>query len=65
MLIRAFAEVLETNLGSSEEYRTMTVNTGRLNDGVAMNVIPELARADFPIRIAIGPEDGASDVAGG
>lgn len=43
----------------------MTVNIGRLNDGVAMNVIPELARADFPIRIAIGPEDGASDVAGG
>lgn len=65
LLIRAFAEILEADLGSSEAYGNTTVNVGRLDGGVAMNVIPEFARADIAVRIAIGPEDEGSDIVSG
>lgn len=65
LLIRAFAEILEADLGSSEAYGNTTVNVGRLDGGVAMNVIPEFARADIAVRIAIGPEDEGADIVDG
>ena len=64
LLIRALAQMLSTDLGTSDKFGNTTVNVGRFDGGVAPNVIPEYARADIAIRIAIGPEDkGASIVA--
>lgn len=65
LLIRAFAEILGTDLGSSEEFGNTTVNVGRFDGGVALNVIPEFARADIAVRIAIGPEDKGGDIVSG
>ena len=65
LLILAFAEILGTDLGSSEEFGNTTVNVGRFEGGVALNVIPEFARADVAIRIAIGPEDKGGDIVRG
>ena len=62
LLIRAFAEILNTDLGSSEGFGNTTVNIGRLDGGVALNVIPESARADIAIRVAIGPEDEGGNI---
>ncbi|KAK0391575.1 hypothetical protein NLU13_1075 [Sarocladium strictum] len=54
--IRALAKVLDTNLGSSEQYGNTTVNIGRFDGGVAANVIPESATIGMMVRVAIGPE---------
>ena len=62
LLILAFAEILKTDLGSSEDFGNTTVNVGRFDGGVAMNVIPEFARADIAVRIAIGPEDEGGNI---
>lgn len=62
LLILAFAEILGTDLGSSEDFGNTTVNVGRFDGGVAMNVIPEFARADIAVRIAIGPEDQGGNI---
>ncbi|SPN96587.1 related to Peptidase M20 domain-containing protein SMAC_03666.2 [Cephalotrichum gorgonifer] len=62
VLIKALAEVLATDLGSSERFGNTTVNVGKMGGGVAMNVIPEFAAAEIAIRIAIGPEDGANTI---
>lgn len=65
LLILAFAEILKTDLGSSEDFGNTTVNVGRFDGGVAMNVIPEFARADIAVRIAISPEDEGGNIVSG
>ncbi|KAI1205289.1 Zn-dependent exopeptidase [Annulohypoxylon truncatum] len=60
VLMRGLVRVLETDLGSSEEFGNTTVNIGLFEGGVAANVIPERATARLAVRVAIGPElDGA------
>ncbi|KAI0890758.1 Zn-dependent exopeptidase [Annulohypoxylon maeteangense] len=60
VLMRGLVRVLETDLGSSEEFGNTTVNIGLIEGGVAANVIPERATARLAVRVAIGPElDGA------
>ncbi|KAI1461788.1 Zn-dependent exopeptidase [Annulohypoxylon moriforme] len=60
VLMRGLVRVLETDLGSSEEFGNTTVNVGLFEGGVAANVIPERATARLAVRVAIGPElDGA------
>ncbi|KAK7425761.1 hypothetical protein QQZ08_007737 [Neonectria magnoliae] len=60
LMIRAFAKILDTDLGSSETYGNTTVNIGRFNGGVAGNVIPAEARVVMAARVAIGPEESGA-----
>ena len=53
-LIPALAALLKTELPSSKKYGNSTLNIGRMEGGVAANVIPESARAEVGIRIAEG-----------
>ncbi|KAL2064746.1 hypothetical protein VTL71DRAFT_3884 [Oculimacula yallundae] len=58
MLIPVLNALLNADLGSSEKYGNTTLNIGRMEGGVAGNVIPEDAKALLAIRIADGtPED--------
>ena len=58
MLIPALNALLHAELPSSEKYGNTTLNIGRMEGGVAGNVIPENASALLAIRIADGsPED--------
>lgn len=57
VLLRALVRVLDTDLGSSERFGQTTINVGHIEGGVAANVIPELAKANLALRIAIGPQD--------
>ncbi|KAI2464953.1 Zn-dependent exopeptidase [Annulohypoxylon bovei var. microspora] len=60
LMMRGLVRVLETDLGSSEEFGNTTVNVGMFEGGVAANVIPERATVRLAVRVAIGPElDGA------
>ncbi|KAI9720930.1 MAG: hypothetical protein M1828_005500 [Chrysothrix sp. TS-e1954] len=61
IMIRALAAIedLKGKLPSSEKYGNTTVNIGRIDGGVAGNVIPEEATANIALRIA----DGTPDVA--
>ncbi|KAK8113767.1 acetylornithine deacetylase [Apiospora kogelbergensis] len=59
VLMRGLVKVLDTDLGSSERFGNTTVNIGRIEGGVAANVIPEKAHADIVLRVAIGPQDGS------
>ncbi|OAA59930.1 acetylornithine deacetylase [Cordyceps fumosorosea ARSEF 2679] len=56
MLVRAVARILETDLGSSEQYGNTTFNLGLMEGGVAANVVAASATAKFGARVAIGPE---------
>lgn len=56
LMIRAMAEILSTDLGSSDRYGNTTVNIGLFEGGVAANVIPEHAFVKLAARVAIGPE---------
>lgn len=59
ILIRSMGKVLDADLGSSEKFGNTTVNVGRMDGGVARNVIPEHAHAGIMVRVALGPqEDG-------
>jgi acetylornithine deacetylase len=62
VLMRALVKVLDTDLGSSERYGNTTVNVGRIEGGVALNVIPERAEAALALRLAIGPQDTGAGV---
>lgn len=62
VLMRALVRVLDTDLGSSERFGKTTVNVGRIEGGVALNVIPEKAKADLALRIAIGPQDEGAKI---
>ncbi|KAE8449796.1 hypothetical protein EG329_007571 [Mollisiaceae sp. DMI_Dod_QoI] len=58
MLIRALAALDGISLPASEKYGNTTINVGKLEGGVAGNVIAEDAYAIVSIRIAAGsPED--------
>ena len=53
-LIPALAALLKTELPSSKKYGNSTLNIGKMEGGVAANVIPESATAEVSIRIAEG-----------
>jgi acetylornithine deacetylase len=58
MLVRLLHEVEKIRFPSSEKYGNTTVNVGRMEGGVAGNVIAEEAKANLAIRIAAGePQD--------
>ena len=52
MLISALAALQTMDLPSSEKYGNSTLNIGKINGGVAVNVIAETAVADIAIRLA-------------
>lgn len=56
VLTRALAALMELgpNLPKSEKYGTTTINLGRIEGGVAANVVSESASADIAVRIAAG-----------
>lgn len=54
MLIPVLAALMKMDLPSSEKYGNSTVNIGRIEGGVAANVMAENAVADIGIRIAAG-----------
>lgn len=62
VLMRGLVRVLDTDLGSSEEFGNTTINVGLLGGGVAANVIPEKATARIAGRVAIGPEAEGGEV---
>ncbi|OTB06223.1 hypothetical protein M426DRAFT_318973 [Hypoxylon sp. CI-4A] len=62
VLIRGLVNVLDTDLGSSEDFGNTTVNVGLIEGGVAANVIPEKATARLAVRVAIGPEVGGDKI---
>ncbi|KAI1390387.1 Zn-dependent exopeptidase [Hypoxylon trugodes] len=63
VLMRGLVQVLDTDLGSSEEFGNTTVNIGLAHGGVAPNVIAESATARLAVRVAIGPEIGGDRIA--
>ncbi|KAI1261811.1 Zn-dependent exopeptidase [Xylariaceae sp. FL1019] len=63
-LMRGLVKVLDTDLGSSDEFGNTTVNVGLLEGGVAPNVIPETAEATMAVRVAIGPEGEGGKIVG-
>ncbi|KAI1485890.1 Zn-dependent exopeptidase [Biscogniauxia mediterranea] len=56
VLMRVLVDILDADLGSSEEFGNTTINVGTIQGGVAANVIPETAVAQIAGRVAIGPE---------
>ncbi|KAI0136197.1 hypothetical protein BJ170DRAFT_1424 [Xylariales sp. AK1849] len=62
LLMRGLVKVLDTDLGSSERFGNTTVNVGRIEGGVALNVIPEKAEARIAVRIAVGPQSEGAKV---
>jgi acetylornithine deacetylase len=56
ILVEALNEMLalEQEFPSSKKYGNSTLNLGHIDGGVAANVIPEWAEADFALRIAAG-----------
>ncbi|KKA30066.1 hypothetical protein TD95_003573 [Thielaviopsis punctulata] len=61
-LVLALARIVTTDLGTSEKYGRTTVNIGRVDGGVAANVIPAEAFADLGIRVAIGPTETGGEI---
>jgi acetylornithine deacetylase len=62
VLMRGLVKVLDTDLGTSERLGNTTVNVGRIDGGVALNVIPEQSQARMAVRIAIGPQETGAQV---
>jgi acetylornithine deacetylase len=62
MLIPALRVLDKLALPSSEKYGNSTLNLGRMEGGVAPNVIAESARAEILIRIAEGTPDQIRNV---
>ncbi|KAF9886225.1 hypothetical protein FE257_011948 [Aspergillus nanangensis] len=52
----------EGGLPSSSKYGRTTVNIGRVEGGVAANVVPSSARANVAVRLAAGTPDEARDI---
>ncbi|KAK9774866.1 hypothetical protein AB5N19_00096 [Seiridium cardinale] len=65
VIMRGLVKILDTDLGSSERLGNTTVNVGRIEGGVALNVIPEHAEARIAVRIAIGPQETGAKVVEG
>lgn len=60
VIVKALAALMELahNLPKSEKYGVTTINIGRVEGGVAANVVAESATANLAVRIAAGtPED--------
>lgn len=57
VLMRGLLKMLDTDLGSSEKYGNTTVNVGKMEGGVALNVIPAHATASLMCRIALEPQE--------
>jgi acetylornithine deacetylase len=49
-------------LPSSPKYGSTTLNIGKIDAGVATNVVPASARADVAVRLAAGTPDEARDI---
>ncbi|KAM7192458.1 hypothetical protein V8F33_008333 [Rhypophila sp. PSN 637] len=62
VLIRALGKILEHDFGKSERYGNTTVNIGKIEGGVAANVIPKVAQAEISLRIAIGHQKNGADI---
>ena len=62
LVVRAMSKMFDTDLGSSEEFGNTTVNLGRLDGGVAANVIPERANASLMVRVALGPQETGAEI---
>ena len=65
VLTRALAALMELgpNLPKSEKYGITTINLGKIEGGVAANVVAETASASIAIRLAAGePEDVKAEV---
>lgn len=62
LLVRAMARIFDTDLGSSDEFGNTTVNLGRMQGGVAANVIPEKAVGEIMARVALGPQETGGKV---
>lgn len=62
VLMRGLVRMLDTDLGSSDQYGNTTVNVGTMAGGVAGNVIPAHASAQLTIRVALEPEDGGHKI---
>lgn len=65
VLLRGLIKTLDADLGSSERFGNTTVNVGRIEGGIALNVIPEKAEARIAVRIAIGPQETGAKVVEG
>lgn len=57
VLMRGLLKMLDTDLGSSERYGNTTINVGKMEGGVALNVIPAHASASLMCRIALEPQE--------
>ena len=62
MLIPALAALLKVKLPWSEKYGNTTLNIGRVEGGVAANVIAEDASAKIAIRLAGGTSEVAEKI---
>ena len=62
MLIPALAALDKLELPSSEKYGNSTINIGRMEGGVAGNVIAETAMAQVQIRLASGTAENAKKI---
>ncbi|KAI9797024.1 MAG: hypothetical protein M1833_005857 [Piccolia ochrophora] len=62
MLIRALAKLDALELPSSERFGNTTLNIGRMEGGVAGNVIPAYAEADVFVRLAAGSPTEAQKI---
>lgn len=60
VLVKALSALvgLGANLPTSEKYGQTTINLGRIEGGVAGNVVAETAKAQIAIRIAAGTPEG-------
>lgn len=56
VLVRALVAVADAELGSSERFGETTFNIGRLEGGVAMNVVAKEAAAEVSMRVAAGEQ---------
>ena len=62
MLIPALAVLDKLELPSSEKYGNSTLNIGRMEGGVAGNVIAETAQAQIQVRIAAGSAEKSKKI---
>lgn len=62
MLIPALAALQQMELPSSEKYGNSTINIGKMEGGVAANVIAETAKAAIGIRLAAGSAETARQI---
>ncbi|KZZ94265.1 acetylornithine deacetylase [Moelleriella libera RCEF 2490] len=56
LMVRAMVKILDADLGVSDLFGNTTFNIGRIEGGIAGNVIPENATVNFAARVAVGPE---------